>query len=821
MRGINILEDWKFYLGEPEAAHRSETDDSHWRSVNIPHDWSVELPFDGEKGQACTGFLLGGIGWYRKHFETKERMLGCEVILSFDGIYNRASIYCNGTLVKFHPYGYSPTKVDVTAYLNPLGTDNVIAVRVDHSRYADSRWYTGSGIYRKVSMYILPKVHIPVWGVKIATESVVEGVANVYGVVLVKGLARADQNIVLAIKAIDEQGETVFNQHHNVTIVKGESTEIHFKAIIKSPILWDVFKGNQYQLITELIEDNICVQKVKEKFGVRTFRFDVDQGFFINGKSMLIKGVCLHHDGGLVGAAVPTDVWKRRLESLKACGCNAIRTAHNPASEEFLDLCDEMGFLVQEEFFDEWDNPKDKRKNNQEVTVDYITRAYTEHFRDYAQRDLQDTVRRDINHPCIIQWSIGNEIEWTYPKYNVATGFYDEDAIGYRYWLKPPYTKDEIRQRVHNIPRDFYDVDKTAQNLARWTKEMDTTRPVIANCILPTVSYENGLIDALDMVGYSYRKVIYDYGHKHYPDKPIMGTENRPQWHEWKVVLEKEFIPGVFLWTGIDHIGEAWVQKPWPRKGSNLGLLDLAGFEKPPYHMFKSLWQDQPHIKMYTQRLEASLYEVNDKGVLFDPVENGWERRNWFWQEVNDYWQYEAEAQIVVELYSNCDTIELFLNEVSLGEKNLAEFDDRIYKWLVPYTQGELVAKGQKDGGIVMDRLITAGQIDGVIIDLDKKILENDPDSVGHIVLELIDKAGNAIRYEEAEIRLECSGNGHLLGVDNGDPDNVQAFQGNVIRTSQGRCLAIVQATGIGEIRVKAFIDELGIESEIILIKVK
>ena len=385
-------------------------------------------------------------------------------------------------------------------------------------------------------------------------------------------------------------------------------------------------------------------------------------------------------------------------------------SAHNPASDVLLDLCDEMGFLMQEEFFDEWDNPKDKRANEKEVTVDYITRGYGEHFHEWAKTDLQTTLLRDINHPCIIQWSIGNEIEWTYPKFNMATGYFGADATGNYFWSEPPYSIEKIRENISQYAKDRYEVGETAKKLASWVRELDTTRPIIANCILPCASYESGYVDALDMVGYSYRRVEYDRGHKHYPSKPIMGTENLGQWHEWKAVLDRPFISGMFIWTGFDYLGEAGPghRLEWPVKGTNSGMIDYAGFPKPSFYMLKSLWNDEPSMKMYTQLLENSLYQVNSNNQIEPKDKEAWQYRLWVWHKVNQHWNYSDNEKAVVEIYSNCDEIELFLNKKSLGKKFLADLEDRVYSWYVPFEVGCLEAVGKKDGKTINEVLCTA-----------------------------------------------------------------------------------------------------------------
>lgn len=805
MQIIPFNADWKFTLDEPEAPHLPDTDDMQWRQINIPHDWSVELPFNKEKGEGCTGYLMGGIGWYRKHFKTTKDMLHKKVILNFDGIYNRASIYCNGHLVKFHAYGYSPFLVDITDYLNDLNQDNIVAVRVDRTRYADSRWYTGSGIYRKVTLNILDKVHIPIWGTYFTTPQLDKNKATVHGQIAVNNETLERKSIELRLTVFAPNGEVVHQSSHKKLLYPRQHETLDLQWEIDHPLLWEIHHARLYTIRTELYVEQKKIQEETTKIGLRSFRFDVNKGFFFNGVHTLIKGVCLHHCAGLVGAAVPLDVWRRRLERLKECGCNAIRTAHNPPSEDFLNLCDEMGFLVQEEFFDEWDYPKDKRFNGTEQKVDYITRGHAEFFRETAQEDLQNSMRRDRNHPCIFQWSIGNEIEWTYPKYNKATGYFGADATGNYFWTLPPYDIKTIRENIRKLPEDPYEIGKTAHKLAKWVKELDVTRPVIANCILPSASYESGYTDALDIVGYSYRQVVYEYGHKNYPEKPIMGTENVPQWHEWKQVLEKEYVPGIFLWTGVDYLGEAGAKNPWPKKGSNHGLLDYAGFRKPSYYMFKSLWSDQPTIYMVTQTLEKSLYVLNSSGEPVEKQPGAWKHRLWPWHDVNHHWNYEKEEMTVVEVYTNCDEVSLYLNGTLLSTKYLKNFEDHIYKWAVPFQSGELLAVGKKNTCTVKTMLKTAGAAHAIVLETDKSTVNLDFDSVVHVTAQLVDKQGIPIEHLEKQVTFHVDDdNCKILGVDNGDVYNVNPYRSNQVQTHHGKCLTILRGVKKGSCMIRA-----------------
>ena len=685
--------------------------------------------------------------------------------LHFDGIYNNATVYLNGVKLGDHPYGYSPFYFDISDSV--VGGDNVIAVRVDHSRYCDSRWYAGSGIYRSVELVGASKTHIPVWGAFVTTPEISDKEA----VVQIQVEVCCPEGAHLTTELFDPTGNKVAEETGEAAAETVQSLEV------PKPRRWGVETPNLYAAVTTLSRDGEAVDEYVTWFGIRTIRFDADEGFFLNGKNMKVKGVCLHHDGGCVGAAVPKDVWRRRFETLKRGGVNAIRIAHNPGSSEFLELCDEMGILVQDEFFDEWDNPKDKRLNMGEQSVDAITRGYVEHFQEWAERDLKDTMRSHRNHPCIFQWSIGNEIEWTYPRNYEATGFFDAKWDGNYFWSQPPHSIDEIKQQLATLPRGEYDIGKTAQKLSKWTKELDTSRPVVANCILPSSSYESGYADALDVIGFSYRRVMYDYGHWHYPDLPIMGCENVGQWHEWKAIAEREFVAGTFLWTGIDYLGEE--NGNWPRTTTRAGLIDRAGFECASYHMMKTLWNDEPHVHLTTQTLGKSPYVLDETtGCIVEEDPLAWQQKLWVWHAVNSHWNYSAEEMIAVEVYSNCESVELFLNGESLGVKSLVDFEDRIYKWAVPFEPGKLEAKAAD----ASDTIETAGDPTAIRVEADGS----------HVIAQLVDESGVPVKTDEREVVFDVPG-GRILGVDNGAPNSVQDFQSDRVTTSQGRCLLVVE----------------------------
>lgn len=832
--GIDFNLNWRFQRIEDTLNNemaRPDYDDAAWRSLDLPHDWVIEGEFDSANYDTApaTGWIYGGgVGWYRKHFDI-DLDNNQKAFVLFDGVYNNATVWINGQKLGFHPYGYSPFYYDLTPYLQ--SQDNVISVKVDHTRYADSRWYTGAGIYRKVELIVKEKVDTPIWGVVINTPDVSDDQAQVVVQTEIEATIAKKNKGILRTKVVSVDGREVAVDEKKFIVSKSVSQQLEQQLRVASPMLWSVDSPVLYTLIQEIEIAGELVSTETSEFGIRSIRFDADSGFFLNDKNMKIKGVCVHHDGGLTGTAVPIGVWRRRLETLKAAGCNAIRISHNPASEELLTLCDEMGFLVQDEFFDEWDNPKDKRWNMGERKVDFVTRGYTEHFQNWAKKDLTNVVKAHRNHPSVIQWSIGNEIEWTYPRMSGATGFFNNmNWSGNYFWSEPPFSLEQIRTQLDTLPRGKYDIGNTGSRLVQWTKDLDKTRPVIANCILPSASHETDYGKSLDIVGYSYRRVLYDYGHKNYPEKPIMGTENLAQYHEWKAVMERPWIAGTFLWTGIDYMGE--IRALWPKKGTASGIIDYAGFTKPSYHMMKSLWNDEPHIHIATQALDKSINKIDPvSGRLVARDPDAWKTALWEWHPMNNHWNYNIGDTIAVEVYANLDSLELTLDDQSFGWRFLNEFEDHIYKWAVPYQPGVLkVSDGSQHTSIN-----TASEVVAVTIQADKSNLITDGYDVTHIVAQLIDQQGNAVKHLDKLLRFKVTVDGHdiladerlpkdeavinVLGVDNGSAYNVQKHQSNQLQSDKGRALLILQS-GLksGEVIIEVSGD--GIESSSIRVEV-
>jgi len=497
---------WQFYLGD------EVNENSEWKTVRLPHDWSVGYPFTKENAAGATAFLLGGIGWYKKEFTLLNDPKDNVTWIEFDGVYNNAEVWINGEHLGKRPYGYIPFKYDLTAYLKE--GKNEIRVKADRSAYIDCRWYPGSGIYRNVKLVTTDKLHIPQWGTFITTPKVSKKEATISIKTDIHNQHKSSKKAILKT-SIFYKNELVSSTESSVQLASNQLKKEVQAFTIQNPKIWDIVHPNQYKAISEIILNDEIIDQKETNFGIRSFYFDRAKGFFLNGKNTKLKGVCLHHDGGLVGAAVPLDVWKRRLKTLKEVGVNAIRTAHNPPSAEFLDLCDEMGFLVQDEAFDEWNNPKSKKHNYNQKKASPLTSGYTEHFTEWAERDLKAMVMRDRNHPSIIMWSIGNEIEWTYPEYGQATGYWGSNKVGdvNYYYDEPPLSIDTIKENFKTAKKGKYDLAKTAKGLSKWVKEVDATRPVTANLVIPSVSNFSGYADALDLVGLSYRQAVYEYSY--------------------------------------------------------------------------------------------------------------------------------------------------------------------------------------------------------------------------------------------------------------------------------------------------------------------
>lgn len=814
-RNIDFNFDWKFkLLKDTMTLSKLPLIDKDWRNVRLPHDWSVEFSFS-KNLEGCTGYLPGGVGVYQKHFKISDSNKNTYVL--FDGVYNNAKFWLNGKLLGENPYGYSPVYYDLSKYLNKPGVDNVLTVYVDHSHYADSRWYTGSGIYRNVKLVTLDKLHIPIWGTFVTTPEVSSKKAKVNVQVTIENNKDSKEDFSLITKILSKTGKIVSEFQKKYSVSANNKTIVNQSLEIINPLLWDIDTPNMYKAVTTIIKQGKVIDEYVTPFGVRTLLFDKDKGFFLNGKSTYVKGVCLHHDGGLVGTAVPEGVWRRRFTVLKEAGCNAIRTSHNPVSEEFLDLCDEMGFLVQNEIFDEMDNPKDKRHNFDEKEPLYITEGYDKHFQKYAESDLKRTIQRDRNHPSVFEYSIGNEIEWTYPEYKYISGFWDKGSGGY--WNKiPKLTPKEMKDRYNSLPAQKYNLAQTAHRLAKWVKEMDTTRPVTANLIIPVASCVTGYADALDVVGFSYQINQYKWCKEHFPNMLFTGNENTGLLSEWKSITDNPMVFSMYMWTGIDYMGEC--TDKWPQKAWDGDMLDLAGFKKAGWNHFKCIWNDSPHLSIQTHSLTKSEFKVDEKRGKVVPKSP--KSLNWSNYLSEEMWNYNENEMVIVEVVTNLPKATLYLNNKSLGEIKLSDCPDNIMRWAVPYKDGELVAKAVAPNGKEMTTVLkTAGKPASILVTTDQSKLKADGYDVSHLVVQVVDKNGLPVKYEEKKIVFEVDGDARLLGVDNGWSKSTQDFQSNNVVTHLGRCLAIVQSNKNAKGKVVVKVSAEGLPSQNVTIYVK
>jgi len=567
---LNFNFGWKFYKGDISNGQDPNLDDRNWRALDLPHDWSIEGTFSKDYASS-TAYLPAGIGWYRKSFKLPATEKNRKVFINFDGIYNNSEVWINGTWLGKRPNGYISFQYDLTQYLNP-GKENLIAVKVDHTKYGDSRWYTGSGIYRDVKLIFESPLHIAQWGVFASAKDVSVNKATLDIEVSIINESGKVSDVTISNYLLFKT-DTVKKISQKISMSDSSIKIITQKMEIYGPKLWDINNPDLYSLIT-VVKGADMLDTQSTPVGFRNIRFDADKGFFLNGKNLKLKGICMHHDAGTLGSAVPRQVVERRLDILKEAGCNAIRTSHNPFSSDFLELCDEKGFLVIGEAFDEWELPKRKWIEGWNVGVPGKD-GYSVNFKEWAGRDLRDMILRDRNHPSIIMWSIGNEID--YPNDPYTHKILNSEAN--------PQTWAKYDEKLPDANR----LGVVARELVSIVKQLDTTRPVTAGLASVLMSNESGYADALDVTGYNYQESRYAADHQKYPKRIIYGSENGMSLEAWKAVADNDYVIGQFLWTGYEYMGEAG---QFPSRHSTSGIIDLAGNKKPEFYFRQSLWSE-------------------------------------------------------------------------------------------------------------------------------------------------------------------------------------------------------------------------------------
>lgn len=728
---INFDNGWQFTKGEVVSAENASFDDTKWRTLNVPHDWSIEGPYDKTNPTARGGgYLPAGIGWYRKTFKIDKDDAKKLITIEFDGVMANSDVWINGQHLGKRPYGYISFAYDLTPYLN-FDKPNVIAVRADNTIQPASRYYTGAGIYRHVRLVSVNATHLKHWGTFITTPiaTASKGVVNLKVEIDNKAAAgdyKLQIEIADATGKVVKTAESVKNIAANGTVLFSHDIEI------SNPKLWNLETPNLYTATTRLYSGKTLIDNQTTTFGIKKSEFIAESGFWLNGKNIKLKGVCLHHDGGAVGAAVPLGVWKERFKKLKEVGVNAIRTSHNPVAPEFLDLCDQMGFLVMDETFDTWT----AAKHNGE-------KGYNLYFKEWWEQDTRDLILRDRNHPSIVIYSIGNEIH---------------DDLSY----PEGYKKYKMQEDV--------------------VKKYDDSRPVTMALFRPANSkvYLSGFAEQMDVVGQNYRENELIAAHEAHPTWKVLGTENTHVLVQWLALRDKPYMAGQFLWTGYDYLGEA----DWPETTNNQGLFDRAGNWKQQSLQRDSWWSEEPVVHIVRKSENAG--------------EGNW-TADW---TPNDFDTYDNAK---VQVYSNCDEVELFLNDKLLGSVKKPA-DDSPREWNVTFEEGTIKAIGKDKGKVVAEEFFTsAGKPSKIILTKSNPTLVNNWDDVSFITATVVDDKGIRCANADNLIKFTVTDSGKIIGVDNGNIISHESYQTPERSAYNGKAIAIIKATkNSGKIEIKA-----------------
>ena len=745
---------WRFHLGGAQGAENPQFDDSKWRKIDLPHDWSIEdlpgtnSPFSiNAISQVSGGFTTGGSGWYRKTFTIADNLKGKRFRILFEGVYMNAEVWINGRQSGNHPYGYSSFWFDITDNLK-FEEENVLCVKVKNEG-ENSRWYSGSGIYRHVWLQVVSPVHIETWGTYITTPQVSDAEALVNIKTTIVNESKEPREIKLVTKILDKLSQEVSQAEVTVKIEAGKNIVRDQEIGLKNPILWSVDSPQLYTSVTEIYENEALTDKSVTKFGIRSVSVDAVNGFRLNGKALKLKGGCVHHDNGPLGSRAYDRAEERRVELLKASGFNAIRCSHNPPSPAFLDACDRLGMLVIDEAFDMW--------NEQKNPYDYHL-----YFDKWWKKDVENMVVRDRNHPSVIMWSIGNEIPG--------------------------------RQRP--------DVVKTAKTLGDFIRDMDSTRPITSavNDLRPD---EDPYFATLDVAGYNYasggdhnQESLYAQDHKRIPERIMVGTESFPleAFGSWMDVVDNPYVIGDFVWTAFDYIGEASIgwrgywqkQDFFPWNLAYCGDIDICGWKRPQSYYRDALWKAN-QLSVWVTPLQPSFE--------FNPERQPWSK--WHWLDAVDDWNWKGnEGKIMeVNVYSSCEQVELFLNGKSLGKKPTNRTTKYIAVWQVPYQPGTLKAFGYNGKKQVnVSELKTAGDPAQIKLSADRSKIKAGGQDLSYVTVELTD--ANGIRNPKAEslITFSIDGPGTIAAVGNANPVSIESCQLPYRKAWRGKCLVIVKS---------------------------
>ena len=771
-REQNFDSGWKFMSGDIPHADPVAFDDSQWRNVDLPHDWSIEdLPVvvgkkqigpftEDSEGKGSTGHVKGGMGWYRKTFTLDQSSKNKLVQICFDGVYMESNVWINGQHIGFHANGYTPFTYDMTPYLKPAGTKNVLAVWVNNPG-KNSRWYSGSGIYRHVTLQITDLVNIPVWGTCITTPEVSADKATVKINTTVNNITSEDVEVNVSTQLLSPDGTIVGQTESALKTISGKNTEAEQTLEVKTPVRWSCDSPKLYKAISEIRFKDKVIDKKTTIFGIRSIEFSAEKGFLLNGERVLLKGGCMHHDNGPLGSATIDRAEERRVELMKKFGFNAIRTSHNPPSSQFLDACDRLGVLVIDEAFDQWM----KSKNPEDYSI---------YFGKYHQQDLEAMVRRDRNHPSVILWSIGNEI----PERADSSGL------------------------------------KIMKELSSIIKKLDTTRPVTeAICEFwdnkaRTWDATIPAYELLDVGGYNYQWKHYESDHEAFPKRMMVGTESVPKeaLENWQMVEKHPYVLGDFVWTAMDYLGESGIGHAlinadgkdqfsidWPWYNSYCGDIDVCGFKKPQSYFRDVVWK----ISMLEMAVHAPVPAGMKETVSY-----------WGWPDERQCWNWEGQEgkNLQVNVYSSYPEVRLELNGKVIGTKAVSPETKLTATFNVPYEAGELKAIALQDGKEMGTKILkTTGKPAKVRLTADRTELKASRNDLSYVTVEVVDETGNLVPDANLPVQFKIEGAGELAAVENGNPKDMKSLRTPTVTSFNGRCLVILRPKGnSGEIKLKA-----------------
>lgn len=756
-RQVLFDDGWRFSRGGIMGAERANFDDSKWKVVNLPHDWSIEdlpgtqSPFDQQAvGQASTGFTVGGTGWYRKRMDVPASYEGKRIVLEFEGAYMNTEVYINEKLVRSHPYGYTPFWIDITNFLK-YGGSNQLSVRVMNEG-SNTRWYSGSGIYRHVWLKVLEPVHVAQWGVSVTTPQITGSEAVVNIETNIQNESAGERKVSL-IHILKTPAGTEAGVKEETAILKPGEQRLTGSIKVSNPQLWSPDSPSLYTLITRVFSEGQLSDEVETVVGIRSIAYDAKQGFLLNGKSIKLKGGCIHHDNGPVGSRAFDRAEERKVELLKASGYNAMRSAHNPASPALLRACDRLGILVIDEAFDMWRDGKNPFD-------------YSLHFDRFWKQDVAAMIYQARNHPSVVIWSIGNEIP-------------NMDS------------------------REVADIAKT---LADFCRELDPTRPVTA-AVNSVTDEKDAFFSALDIAGYNYAPQRYATDRKRVPSRVIVSTESSPffAYDYWQGVMNDPGVIGDFVWTAFDYIGEAslghrgypYDEHVYPWTLAYSGDIDICGWKRPQSYYRDILWSAKDQISIFVRPPSPS-FPVN-------PNKAEWS--NWHWHDVVPDWNWSGMTgtSLEVQVYSTAPQVELFLNGKSLGKKENGHQQQFITVWKVPYREGVLKAagiRGRKE--IVSAQLSTAGSPEIIVLRPDRSQLKADGQDLSYITIELHDNAGLINPKAENLLKFEVSGPADIAAVSNANPVSLESYTQPMRKAWRGKCMLVLRTKKeAGEIKLK------------------